>query len=146
MALCATQRSDVMQAFSTPCGLTAAAIATLALAPAAHAVELEQLLGRWSSLELDECIYPADSEAAPLQVRQEGNDIWIGNYGWLCSVPVTDWKKDGDFLSASARACGQEGGDDTFDQDFLLGLSADDRLLMARDDKTGLRRCPAAAE
>ena len=124
-------------------GLTAA-IATMAASVPARAVELDQLLGRWSTSEYDECQYADDSEGAPLQIRREGDEIWIGNYGWLCSVPVADWKKDGDFIVGAAKACGMEGGDETYDETFVLGLSSKDELLMAKDATGGYRRCPAA--
>lgn len=119
-------------------GSTVAVIA--AMATNAQAVEIDQLVGRWSSQELDECQYPDDSEGAPLQIRQQDGETWIGNYGWLCGV--TDWKKDGDFLVGSAKDCGMEGGDDTFNEDFVLGLKGKDELLMAKDATDGLRRCP----
>ncbi len=123
-------------------GLAMAAIASMVFAAPVHAVEIQQLLGRWSSLELDECQYADDSEGAPLAIRQQDGETLIGNYGWLCGVK--DWKKDGNFLVGSAKDCGMEGGDDTFDQDFVLGLNDKDQLLMSKEDKTGLRRCPAA--
>jgi hypothetical protein len=126
-------------------GLTAA-IAAMAIAVPARAVELDQLVGRWSSLEHDDCQYADDSEGAPLAIRREGDEIWIGNYGWLCSVPAADWKRDGDFLAGSAKDCGMEGGDDTFDENFVLGLNGKDQLLMVKDATGGMRRCPAAAE
>ncbi|MCB1380472.1 MAG: hypothetical protein KDK89_19200 [Alphaproteobacteria bacterium] len=126
-------------------GLTAA-IASVAAAAPARAVELEQLVGRWSIPEYDECSYPDNSEGAPLAIRRDGDEIWIGNYGWLCSVPVKDWKKDGGFLVGSAKGCGMEGGDDTFDETFVLGLNGKDELLMSADATDGLRRCPAVAE
>ena len=47
---------------------------------------------------------------------REGDEIYVGNYGWLCSVPMAEWKTDGAFLVGEAKACGMEGGDDTFDQ------------------------------
>ncbi len=124
-------------------GVTVAAIAMAAAVSPARAVEIEQLLGRWSVSEYDECQYADDSEGAPLHIRREGSEILIGNYGWLCSVPEADWKKDGDFLVATAKECGQEGGDDPFDENFELGLSDKDELLMAKDATSGLRRCPA---
>ena len=124
-------------------GLTAAAIASMAALSPARAVELEQVLGRWSSLEIDECQYADDSEAAPLHVRREGGDILVGNYGWLCSVPAGEWKKDGGFLVGKAKACGQEGGEESFDETLVLGLNGRDELLMSRDATDGLRRCPA---
>ncbi|MFO1123247.1 MAG: hypothetical protein U1F47_13125 [Hyphomicrobiales bacterium] len=125
--------------------IATAAFAGLALTMPAKAVEIQQLLGRWSSPDLDECGEPDNSEGAPLSIRLESGEVWIGNYGWLCSVPVGDWRADGDFLTGSARACGQEGGDDPFDQDFRLGLDKQDRLLMVDGETTTtLRRCPAA--
>lgn len=125
--------------------LSALALASMAAAPVARAVEIDKLLGRWSSPDLDDCGYADDSEGAPLAIRRVEGEIWIGNYGWLCSVPVADWKKDGDYLVASAKACGLEGGDDTFDEDFRLGLDAEDRLLMDGDGTVAaFRRCPAA--
>ena len=39
-----------------------------------------------------------------------------------------------------------EGGDDTFDETFVLGLNGKDELLMSADATDGLRRCPAVAE
>lgn len=125
-------------------GVATAIIATMASVQPAHAVKLEQLFGRWTISEYDECQYADDSEGAPLQIRRENGEIWIGNYGWLCSVPEADWKKDGDFLVGAAKDCGQEGGDDPFDETFVLGLSPKDELLMAKDATTGYRRCPPA--
>ncbi len=122
-------------------GLATAVIASMTSASSAYAVEIEQLLGRWSVTEYDECQYADDSEGAPLKLERDAEGTHIGNYGWLCTVKA--WTKDGDFLLGSAKDCGSEGGDDTFDEDFVLGLNAQDRLLMSRDDKTGLRRCPA---
>jgi hypothetical protein len=126
--------------------LSAAAIVMMASTSPAYAVELDQLLGRWSIAEYDECSAADDSEGAPLRLRREGDEIWIGNYGWLCSVPVSEWKKDGEFLVGAAKECGQEGGDDPFDETFVLGLNSKGELLMARDATDGLRRCPATAE
>ena len=123
-------------------GLTAA-IAAMAAPSSARAVDLDQLLGRWSVAEYDECLNADDSEGAPLAIRRDGNEIWVGNYGWLCSVPVAEWKKDGGFLVGAAKGCGMEGSEDTYDETFVLGLSAKDELLMSKDDTTGLRRCPA---
>jgi hypothetical protein len=128
--------------FDTAIGFSAAAIASVAAMPSARAVEIEQLLGRWSVLEYDECAYPDDSEAAPLKISKDEDGTHIGNYGWLCTV--RDWTKDGSFLVGTARDCGAEGGDDPFDQEFQLGLNDKDELLMSKDDTTGLRRCPAA--
>ena len=110
------------------------------MAADAQAIEIEQLLGRWSSAELDECQYPDNSEGAPLAIRAQDGETLIGNYGWLCSVK--NWTKDGDFLVGAATGCAQEGGDDTFDEEFVLGLSHKDELLMAKDAAQGLRRCP----
>lgn len=107
----------------------------------APAVEIGQLLGRWSSTELDECAYPDDSEGAPLKIARDEQGTHIGNYGWLCTV--TEWTKDGDFLVGKAVGCGMEGGDDTFDETFVLGLNAKDQLLMSEEEgAAGLRRCP----
>jgi hypothetical protein len=120
--------------------LTVVATAAIAFAVPAAAVEIEQLLGRWSSPELDECQYADDSEGAPLHIRQQDGETLIGNYGWLCGV--TDWKKEDGFLVGSTKDCGMEGGDDTFDENFVLGLNGKDELLMAKDATVGLRRCP----
>ena len=117
------------------------AITSLALSASARAVEIEQLLGRWSSTEFDECQYADDSEGAPLHIRQENGETLISNYGFLCSVK--DWKQDGDFLVGSAKACGMEGGEDTFDETYRLGLNDKGELLMSETETTGLRRCPA---
>lgn len=125
-------------------GLGSAAIAAMVCAAPAHALEIEQVLGRWSSPDLDECQYADDSEGAPLKIERNAEGTHIGNYGWLCTVK--DWTKDGGFLTGTARNCGQEGGDDSFDETFVLGLSSKGELLMARDATDGLRRCPAAAE
>ncbi len=123
-------------------GLTAVAIA-MALASPARAVEIDRLTGRWSSLDLDECQYPDDSEAAPLRIEHDADATHIGNYGWLCTV--SDWKRDDGDLVGEAKACGQEGGDETFDQAFRLGLDGGDRLIMTDGGTvTALRRCPAA--
>ncbi len=132
-----------MRGAQTSRGVTAAALMGLAASAPAHALEIEQVLGRWSST-IEDCQYPDNSEAAPLHIRREGGEIWIGNYGWLCSVPAGDWKKDGDFLVAEAKACGQEGDEETFDETLVLGLNARDELLMAKDQTDGLLRCPAA--
>lgn len=125
--------------------LAATVIASAAANEAARAVDTGQLLGRWSSLDVDECVHADDSEGAPLAIRRVEDEIWIGNFGWLCSVPVADWKKDGNSLVASAKGCGLEGGDDTFDEDFRLSLDADDRLVMAGGGTAAaFRRCPVA--
>jgi hypothetical protein len=134
-----------MRAVHTSLSLTTAALAGLALTLPAQALEIDQLLGRWSGLDVDECVYADDSEGAPLNIRREGDEIYVGNYGWLCSVPVAEWKKDGAFLVGEAKACGMEGGDDTFDEVLVLGLNDKDQLLLAKDPTAeGLRRCPAA--
>jgi hypothetical protein len=124
-------------------GLAAAAIVTMASAGPAHAVEIGQLLGRWSAPDLEECQYADDSEGAPLQIRREQGETLIGKYGWLCSVK--DWKTDGDFLTGTSKGCGQEGDGETFDTDFRIGLNAQDQLMMVDGDITNIyRRCPAA--
>ncbi len=134
-----------MRGAQTGMSMTTAAIAGLALALPAQALELEQLLGRWSALDRDECAYADDSEGAPLSIRREGDEIYVGNYGWLCSVPAAEWQTDGTFLVGDARACGMEGGDDTFDEVLVLGLNDKDQLLLTKDPAAqGLRRCPAA--
>jgi hypothetical protein len=134
-----------MSALNSSIGLTAAALAGLAFVLPAQALEIEQLLGRWSDPDLDECVYADDSEGAPLNIRREGDEIYVGNYGWLCSVPLTAWKKDGAFFIGEARDCGMEGGDDTFDEVLVLGLNDKDQLLLTKDPAAkGLRRCPAA--
>ena len=134
-----------MRGLHTSMSLTTAALAGLALALPAQALEIEQLLGRWSGLDLDECVYADDSEGAPLNIRREGDEIYVGNYGWLCSVPLAAWKKDGAFFIGEARDCGMEGGDDTFDEVLVLGLNDKDQLLLTKDPAAeGLRRCPAA--
>ena len=134
-----------MSAVNSSIGLTAAALAGLAFVLPAQALEIEQLLGRWSDPDLDECVYADDSEGAPLNIRREGDEIYVGNYGWLCSVPLTAWKKDGAFFIGEARDCGMEGGDDTFDEVLVLGLNDKDQLLLTKDPAAkGLRRCPAA--
>ena len=134
-----------MRAVNSSIGLTAAALAGLAFVLPAQALEIEQLLGRWSDPDLDECVYADDSEGAPLNIRREGDEIYVGNYGWLCSVPMAEWKTDGAFLVGEAKACGMEGGDDTFDQVLVLGLNDKDQLLLTKDPTAaGLRRCPAA--
>ncbi|MGL4297261.1 MAG: hypothetical protein ACRC2G_09205 [Aestuariivirga sp.] len=134
-----------MRALNSSIGLTAAALAGLAFVLPAQALEIEQLLGRWSDPDLDECVYADDSEGAPLNIRREGDEIYVGNYGWLCSVPLTAWKKDGAFFIGEARDCGMEGGDDTFDEVLVLGLNDKDQLLLTKDPAAkGLRRCPAA--
>jgi hypothetical protein len=122
--------------------LTAAAFAVIAGVSPAHAIGIEQVLGRWSVAEYDECGYADDSEGAPLHIRREGDETLIGNYGWLCSVK--DWKSEGGFLIGAAKACGHEGEEETFDDTIVLGLSSSDELLMSRDATSGLRRCPAA--
>ena len=119
-------------------GLTAVAAALITTAPA-QAVEIERLVGRWSSPDFDECQYADDSEGAPLRIVLDEQGTHIGNYGWLCIVK--EWKQDGDFLVGEARACGQEGGDDPFDEAFRLGLDGEDRLVMS-DGGATLRRCP----
>jgi hypothetical protein len=134
-----------MRAVQAGMSVTTAALAGLAFAVPAQALEIDQLLGRWSNLDSDECVYPDNSEAAPLSIRRDGENIDIGNYVWMCAVPAGDWKTDGEYITASATACGQEGGDDPFDQDFRLGLDKQDRLLMVDGETTTtLRRCPAA--
>jgi hypothetical protein len=134
-----------MRALNSSIGLTAAALAGLAFVLPAQALEIEELLGRWSDPDLDECVYADDSEGAPLNIRREGDEIYVGNYGWLCSVPLTAWKKDGAFFIGEARDCGMEGGDDTFDEVLVLGLNDKDQLLLTKDPAAkGLRRCPAA--
>ena len=125
-------------------GFASLAAAAMACAVPAAAVELDQLIGRWSSPDLDECQYGDDSEGAPLQIRHDADGTAIGNYGWVCVVK--DWTKDGDFLVGAARDCGQEGGDDPFEETFVLGLNGKDELLMSKDATAGLRRCPALAE
>jgi hypothetical protein len=117
-----------------------AAAAVTAMTVPAVSIEIDQLIGRWSSSELDECQYADDSEGAPLQIRQQDGETLIGNYGWLCGV--TNWKTEDGFLVGSAKDCGMEGGDDTFDENFVLGLNSEDELLMAKDATAGLRRCP----
>lgn len=119
-----------------------AAIAAMSLSSPGHAVDIDQLLGRWSSPDLDECAYADDSEGAPLKIEQDAEGTHIGNYGWLCTVQ--SWTARGDFLVGQARECGQEGGDDPFDQEFTLGLNDKDQLLMSDTDTTAYRRCPAA--
>jgi len=121
--------------------VTAAAIVSMALSSVARALEVEQIVGRWSGAEYDECVHPDDSEAAPLRIAHDADGTHIGNYGWLCTVK--EWKMDGDFLVGSAKDCGQEGGDDTFDENFTLGLNARDELIFSKDGTAGLRRCPA---
>ena len=69
----------------------------------------------------------------PLNIRREGDEIYVGNYGWLCSVPLAAWKKDGAFFIGEARDCGMEGGDDTFDEVLVLGLNDKDQLLLTKD-------------
>ena len=134
-----------MRGMHTSMSLTTAALAGLALALPVEALEIEQVLGRWSDPDLDECVYADDSEGAPLKIRREGDEIYVGNYGWLCSVAVAEWKKDGAFLVGEAKACGMEGGDDTFDQVLVLGLNDKDQLLLTKDPTAAaLRRCPAA--
>ena len=134
-----------MRAVNSSIGLTTAALAGLAFALPAEALEIDQLLGRWSNPDLDECVYADDSEGAPLNIRREGDEIYVGNYGWLCSVPVAEWKKDGAFFIGAAKDCGMEGGDDTFDEVLVLGLNDKDQLLLTKDPTVaGLRRCPAA--
>jgi len=129
----------------TSVSLTTAALAGLAFPLPAQALEIDQLLGRWSNPALDECVYADDSEGAPLNIRREGDEIYVGNFGWLCSVPVAEWKKDGAFFIGEAKDCGMEGGDDTFDEVLVLGLNDKDQLLVAKDPTAeGLRRCPAA--
>ena len=121
-------------------GLTAAATA-IAFASPAPAVEIDRLVGRWSSPDFDECQYADVSEGAPIRIVLDEQGTHIGNYGWLCTVK--EWKQDGDFLMGEAKACGQEGGDDPFDEVFRLGLDGEDRLVMS-DGGTALRRCPVA--
>ena len=113
---------------------------TVVTTPQARALEIDQLVGRWSSTALDECVYPEDSEGAPLRIIRSEGGTEIGNYGWLCTVK--SWTKDGDFLVGEAKACGQEGDGETFDDSFVLGLNAKGELLMSKDSTDGLRRCP----
>ena len=134
-----------MRAVNTSMSLTTAALAGLALALPAQALEIEQLFGRWSDPDLNECVYADDSEGAPLNIRREGDEIYVGNYGWLCSVPMAEWKTDGAFLVGEAKACGTVMVNDTFDEVLVLGLNDKDQLLLTKDPTAaGLRRCPAA--
>lgn len=130
-----------MNTFANAAGFGTVVIVTMAVAGPARAVEIDQLLGRWSSLDLDECQYADDSEGAPFSIHKDEDGTHLGNYGWLCTVK--DWKQDGSFLVGFAKDCGSEGGDDPFEQQFRLGLNDQDRLLMSDTDTTGLRRCPA---
>lgn len=124
-------------------GLPAAAIASMAVLPPAHALDVDRVLGRWSGMEYDDCGHADDSEGAPLKIWREGDETLIGNYGWLCAVK--QWSRDGGLLVGSAKDCGSEGDDDTFDQDFRIGLNDKDQLVLIEGAMTGtLRRCPAA--
>ncbi|MCA0434194.1 MAG: hypothetical protein LCH46_13130 [Proteobacteria bacterium] len=122
-------------------GLTTMAIAAVAAASQARALEIEQVLGRWSVMEYDQCTQPEDSDDRPIRIARVEDGYDIGNYGWLCSVKT--WKKDGAFLVGEAKDCGEEGGGETFDDTFVLSLNARDELLMDREATSGLRRCPA---
>ncbi|MFN0194010.1 MAG: hypothetical protein ACKVP5_18895 [Aestuariivirga sp.] len=130
--------------FDRALGLTPAFIASVAAISAAHAVEIDDVLGRWSTTEYDECGYADNSEGAPIRIARDEDGTSIGNYGWLCTVKT--WSKDGDFLVGSGD-CGSEGGDDPFTAGFRIGLNREGQLVMAQGEAESLlRRCPPALD
>ena len=66
--------------------MTAAAIMPLAAGVPASAAQIDEMLGRWSADNQQDCAYADNSEAAPLSVTSDGQGYQIGNYGWSCGV------------------------------------------------------------
>ena len=118
----------------------AAVLATVACATA-DAAEIEDMLGRWSAGLADDCLQPANSEAAPFAISKDGQGTHFGTYGWLCTV--SSWTADGQFLKGSGE-CASEGGDDPSADEFRIGLAADGQLVLAsRASISVYQRCKA---
>ena len=109
----------------------AATLAGLALASPAHAVELDQVLGRWGSADGSyDCKAEAGTETAPVKVETDGGGFYVGAYAWGCTVKVPQHR--GSLIGGDAT-CASEGDGEITPGHIDLGLTAAGQLLLTRD-------------
>ena len=120
----------------------AATLAGLALASPAHAVELDQVLGRWGNADgAYDCKAEAGTETAPVKIETDGGGFYVSAYAWGCTVKAPQWR--GDLIGGEA-SCGSEGDGEITSGHIELGLTATGQLLLTRDGMAEtLDRCVA---
>ena len=125
----------------TNLGLTAA-IAMLANAVPANAIELQQVLGVWGSADGSyDCKADFGTEIAPVKVEADGAGFYVAAYAWGCTVAAPN--KNGGKIGGNAT-CGSEGDGEITPGHIELGLTASDQLLLSRDGMVdSLDRCVA---
>ncbi len=122
-------------------GLTAA-IAALAFAGPAHAIELQQVLGVWGNADgSNDCMAEFGTEIAPVKVEADGAGFYVAAYAWGCTVAAPN--RSGDSIGGNA-SCGSEGDGEITSGHIELGLTATGQLLLTRDGMADtLDRCVA---
>ena len=120
-------------------GMTAA-IAALAIAGPAHAIELQQVVGVWGNADGSyDCKADFGTEIAPVKVEADGAGFHVGAYAWACSVKAP--RKNGDLIGGEAT-CGSEGDGEITSAHIELGLTATGQLLLSNDGMVDtLDRC-----
>lgn len=122
--------------------IVTAAIASVAAAGQARALEIDELFGIWGdSAGGYDCKGEPGSEIMPVSIgRDESGEISVGAYAWLCSA--RDWQPRGPFLSAQAT-CGHEGDAEITSERLELALANYGRLVLVRDTTVDvLTKCP----
>lgn len=111
--------------------LLVAAMATIALASPAHAVERDQVLGLWGNADGSyDCKAEPGTETAPVKVETEGGGFFVSAYAWGCTVKAPQHR--GDLIGGDAT-CASEGDGEITPGRIDLGLTATGQLLLTRD-------------